>query len=77
MPGLLIKDLPSDLHRRLRARATAMRRSLGREALCILEEALDDRAGPRALAEIDRLRQVGQRPLTDALIRAARRDGRR
>ena len=77
MPGLLIKDLSPRLHQRLRARAAAMHRSLGREALVILEEALDERAGPRALAEIDALRQKGPRPLTDAVIRAARREGRR
>ncbi|MBI5508205.1 MAG: hypothetical protein HY903_05580 [Deltaproteobacteria bacterium] len=77
MPGLLIKDLPARLHRRLRARAAAMHRSLGREALVILEEALDARAGPRGLAEIDALRQRGSRPLTDALLEAARKESRR
>jgi plasmid stability protein len=77
MPGLLIKDLPSQLHRRLKARAAAMHRSLSREALVILERALDERAGPRRLSEIDALRQKGPRPLTDAVIQTALREGRR
>ena len=76
MPGLLIKDLPPRLHRRLRARAALTHRSLGREALVILEEVLNVRAGPPALAEIDILRQKGPRPLTDALVEAARWEGR-
>ena len=76
MPGLLIKDLPPALHRRLRARAAASRRSISREALVILEEALDERAGPVALEEIDALRQTGAHPLTDDLVERARAEGR-
>lgn len=76
MPGLLIKDLPPRLHRRLRERAKASRRSLAREAIVILEEALDERAGPPTLEEVDRMRQAGARPLTDALIEEARTRGR-
>jgi hypothetical protein len=44
MAGLLIKDLPKDLHRNLRARATANRRSLSSEAITILETVLHARA---------------------------------
>jgi plasmid stability protein len=76
MPGLLIKDLPADLHRSLRARADAHHRSIAREALCILEDALADRAGPPPLDEIDRLRVRGRRPLTQALLDSARDSGR-
>lgn len=77
MPGLLIKDLPDDVHQRLKHRAEAHHRSLGREALVILEEALQDAAGPPALEEIDRLRAHGSGPLTQDLLDRARHLGRR
>lgn len=76
MPGLLIKNLPDELHRRLKARATAHRRSLQKEALVVLEEALHDSAGPASLAEIDRLRAQPARPLSQELIDRARATGR-
>lgn len=76
MTGLLIKDLPDDLHARLKDRAAANRRSLSGEALTILEEALQDSAGPPTLAAVDRMRVAGKRPLTQELIDRARREGR-
>ena len=76
MPGLVIKDLPPALHRRLKARASAHRRSLAREVLVLLEEALGDRAGPPTLVEVDALRVHGARPLTPRLLEAARGLGR-
>ena len=76
MPGLLIKQLPNGLHERLRARAGAHGRSLSREAIAILEAALDDRAGAPSLAEVDRLRVRGKRPLTQDLLDQARSSGR-
>lgn len=76
MPGLLIKNLPPVLHRRLRERAKTSHRSLSSEALNILEEALDERAGPPALEEVDAMRQTGARPLTDRIIASARTEGR-
>jgi plasmid stability protein len=76
MAGLLIKDVPRDLHRKLKARAAVNRRSLSGEALTILESALDDRSGPMTIAEIDRLRTRGRRPLTDAILERARKRDR-
>ena len=76
MPGLLIKELPDDLHALLRARARSSRRSMSSEAIVILEAALRDRAGPLPLAEIERLRIRGSRPLTDAILNEARETGR-
>lgn len=73
MPGLLIKDLPKELHRRLKARAATNRRSLSSEAVTILETVLHDRSGPPSLQEIDRLRMRGQRPLRQTIIDRARR----
>ena len=72
MAGLLIKDLPKDLHRKLKARAAANRRSLSSEALTILETALHDRSGPLTLAQLDKLRTRGRRPLTDSVLERAR-----
>lgn len=73
MPRLLIRDVPNGLHRKLKARAAANRRSLNSEALAILESALYDRSGPLTLAQIDSLRVRGRRPLTDAVLERARR----
>ena len=76
MAGLLIKDLPKQLHRLLKQRATLARRSMAREALVLLEEAVRDRAGPATLEEVDAWRTHGTKPLSDALLREARLGGR-
>ena len=73
MAGLLIKDLPNELHRRLKKRAEANRRSLSSEAITILETVLEDRSGPPTLEQIDKLRMRGRRPLTQSVIDRARR----
>jgi len=76
MAGLLIKQLPGEIHKKLKARASANRRSLSSEALTILESALNDRSGPLSLAEIDRLRTRGRRPLTESVLERARKRDR-
>ena len=40
MPGLLIKDFPPELHRRLKQEAARYHRSMTRQALALLEQAL-------------------------------------
>lgn len=40
MPALLIKDLPEELHRKLKEEAARHHRSMTREALMLLERAL-------------------------------------
>ena len=40
MPGLLIKDFPPELHRRLKQEAARYHRSMTRQALALLEHAL-------------------------------------
>ena len=40
MPGLLIKDFPPELHRKLKEQAAHYHRSMTRQALVILEQAL-------------------------------------
>ncbi len=76
MPGLLLRDIPKSLHARLKRRALANRRSLASEAIVILRQALDERAGPPAMEEVDRLRIRGVRPLTQDLLDEARQKGR-
>lgn len=44
MPALLIKDLPEELHRKLKEQAARHHRSMTREALMLLEQALSPRA---------------------------------
>ena len=76
MPALLIRDLPDELHRKLKERAAANHRSMSRELLVVLEEALHESAGPPPLAAVDRMRVTGTKPLTQELLDQARREGR-
>lgn len=47
MPGLVIKDLPAKLHRKLKERAARHRRSMTKEVLVVLERALSEEAPRR------------------------------
>ena len=76
MAGLMIRDLPEELHERLKERARANRRSLSKEAIVILEEALGDRAGSRPLEDVDEMRVRGAKLLTQDLLDLAREVGR-
>ena len=76
MPGVLIRDVPDEIHNKLKARAAANRRSLGREALVLLEQALEDRVGPPTLEQIRAIRVKGAKPLTQELLDEARKTGR-
>ncbi len=72
MPGLVIKDFPPTLHRKLKERAQRHHRSMTREALALLEHGLDEAAQPGALPPPFR----GRKPLTDAWLDKAKRAGR-
>ena len=72
MAELMIKDVPKDLHRKLKARAFANRRSLNSEAIAILETVLNDGSAPPTLDEIDRLRTRGARSLRQSIINLGR-----
>jgi plasmid stability protein len=76
MPGILIRNVPESLHEKLKRRALANRRSIGWEAVSILEQALEDRAGPLTLAAIDQLRVRGKKMLTQEVLDTAIREGR-
>jgi plasmid stability protein len=77
MPSILVKDLPDELHQRLKVRARRNRRSMAKELLELISGSLEDRSGPPSLEEIDRLRVAGSRPLTQEVLDEALRDGRR
>jgi len=79
MPSLTIKNLPADLHRRLRSRAARSGRSLNKEVIACLRESAGAEAVdvPAALAEARALRRLVKGTVTDAEVEAAKREGRR
>lgn len=79
MPSLTLKNIPPELHKRLKERAARNRRSLNSEAIVCLEQALETApAEPEEyLARIRPLRDKTKRlPLTDRRLRAERDRGR-
>lgn len=71
MPALVIKDLPVELHRRLKDEAMHHHRSMTQQAIVILEQALH-RVRPMPAFKAYR----GGFPLTNEFIDAAKREGR-
>lgn len=71
MPALVIKELPSELHRRLKEEAAQHHRSMTQEAIVILEQALH-RVRPVPAFKPFR----GAFALTNEFINGAKRDGR-
>jgi plasmid stability protein len=72
MPGLVIKDLPAKLHRKLKQQAARHHRSMTKEVLVVLERALSEEAPPQEAPPPFK----GRFALTDAFIDRARREGR-
>jgi len=71
MPALVIKQLPEDLHRRLKNDAARHHRSMTQQAIVILESALG------TVPPIPSVRPVKLGvPLTNAFINRAKREGR-
>jgi plasmid stability protein len=73
MPGLVIKNLPPELHSRLKERAARHHRSMTREVIAVLEEVLQSRAVAGPLPPPYR----GRIALSDVLLQQARREGRK
>lgn len=73
MPGLLIKNLPEPLHRKLKERAARNRRSMTNEALYLLEMILEQE--PIKPSEMPTPFE-GEFPITDEWLDAAKREGR-
>lgn len=79
MPSLTLKNLPEDLYRALRERASTNRRSINGEAQVCLEQALGIQRDSldATLARLEKLRnELPLTPLTDEMLRKARDDGR-
>jgi len=74
MPGLLIRDLPDDLHQKLKERAARNRRSLANETLVILEAVLRDMSSTETPEPP--IPYKGHFQLTDEWIDQAKREGR-
>jgi plasmid stability protein len=72
MPGLVIKDLPKGLHRKLKAQAARHHRSMTKEVLAVLEQALGEAAAEVSPAPPFK----GRFALTDKFFDKARRTGR-
>ena len=72
MPGLVIKDLPAKLHRKLKAQAARHHRSMTKEVLALLERALNEETQPNVIPPPFK----GRFALTDKYIAEARREGR-
>lgn len=72
MSALLIKDVPPELHARLKREATRNHRSMNRHALVLLEQALNLSAPPKLPPPAK-----GKFLLTDKWLNAAKRKGRR
>lgn len=73
MPGLLIKDVPDELHQKLKARAARNRRSLTKEALVLLETALAEEAPQEVVLPVP---FKGSFRISDEWIGMAKREGR-
>ena len=71
MPALVIKDLPAELHRRLKNDAAQQHRSMTQQAIMILEQGLQR---VRPIREFAPYR--GTFPLTNGFINKAKREGR-
>lgn len=71
MPALVIKDLPVELHRRLKEDALQCHRSMTQQAIVILEHGLQR---VRAVPPFKAFK--GAFPLTNEFINAAKRQGR-
>jgi plasmid stability protein len=76
MAALLIRNMPDEIHAKIRGRAAASGRSLAAEAVFLLADALDDGAGPLPLEQVDALRIRGRKKLGQDLLDRARREGR-
>lgn len=80
MATLTLENFPDDLYAQLKARAVEHRRSLNREAILCLEEALSDRPPLPTAGTLARLRRARQRLgkvfLTDRDLTNVRSAGR-
>lgn len=72
MAALVIRNLPEELHAKLKARAVRHHRSMNREAIALLEEALSENGGVREVPPP----YQGNFPLSGDFIDDAKKKGR-
>ena len=71
MPAFVIKDLPIEIHRRLKDEATQHHRSMTQQAIVILEQGL------RRVQPVPAIKAYkGRFPLTNEFVNSAKREGR-
>lgn len=71
MPALLIKDLPTDIHRQLKEQAAYHRRSMTQQAIVLLKQGLNQVRPVPAFTPFK-----GRHALANQFINVAKRDGR-
>lgn len=78
MPTLTLKDVPEEVHRRLKAQAEQHRRSMNQEAIRILERAVTPtrRDAETAIAEAEALNERIGKTFDADLIENGKREGR-
>ncbi|HTC21628.1 MAG TPA: hypothetical protein VK859_12315 [bacterium] len=74
MASLVIKDLPPELHRRLKAEALKAHRSMTKEAIYLMEAGLQERP-EEGLARGMPVPYRGKKPLTEKMIQKWKRQG--
>ena len=77
--NVTVKDLPAKLHRKLKARARANKRSLNWEVIDILGRAVESLPVDveALLAEVQQIHaRIKIPPLTEKMLRAAKNEGR-
>ena len=72
MAGLIIRDIPEELHNKLKQQAAQHHRSMNKEAIALLEHALTVDNVAREIPPP----YHGKRKLTGAFINKAKREGR-
>lgn len=73
MTDLLIRQMPEEMHRQLKARARANRRSTNQEILFLLESSLRvEASAPRSIPQP----VTGAFPIDDSWLQQARDEGR-
>lgn len=79
MPNMTIKNVPEDLHEKLKKSAQVHGRSINNEVIYCLKRSLQGgRIDPESfLARVDALqKELSLPPLTDKILRKAREEGR-
>ena len=77
MPSLTLKNVPEDLHQRLKEQAERHRRSMNQEAIWILEQALcpTRRDAEEVIAEAEALNREIGKTFPD-IVNEAKKEGR-